>query len=62
MLGAVSPARTDDYCSNTSAALFAVVQSDTDVQCPYKVPLCSGTHESVCNDPGCCKLQDDGTK
>eukprot|EP00973_Karenia_brevis_P042281 5851618-Karenia_brevis.AAC.1 len=61
MLGSVRPTRNDVYFSETSAALSAVVQSNTDVQCLYSVPLCSGTPESVSNDLGCC-IPYDGTK
>eukprot|EP00973_Karenia_brevis_P048470 6727743-Karenia_brevis.AAC.1 len=36
------------WLNNTSAALAAVVQSNTDIQCPYRVPISAETHEAVC--------------
>eukprot|EP00973_Karenia_brevis_P022214 3057198-Karenia_brevis.AAC.1 len=48
MLGAVVPDRTDEHFSNTSAALAAVVQSDTDIQCRYQIPMSAETHEATC--------------
>eukprot|EP00973_Karenia_brevis_P036822 5072889-Karenia_brevis.AAC.1 len=56
MLGAVVPERTDAYFSNASAALAAVVPSNTDIQGPYRLPLTAETHESICEDRACLKI------
>eukprot|EP00973_Karenia_brevis_P057511 7998745-Karenia_brevis.AAC.1 len=53
MLGAVVPERTDEYSSSTSAPLAALVQSNTDIQCPYRIPVSDETHESMCEDGAC---------
>eukprot|EP00973_Karenia_brevis_P020358 2795208-Karenia_brevis.AAC.1 len=50
MLGAVGPERADEYLSDTNAAWAAVVQSNTDIQCPYCIPISAESHESACED------------
>eukprot|EP00973_Karenia_brevis_P050183 6963048-Karenia_brevis.AAC.1 len=48
MASAIPPSRQDEYCSGTSAALTAVMESNTDVQCPYRSPLTKLTHDTEC--------------
>ena len=55
MTGTIAPAREDEYCSGTSAVLASALQSNTDVQCPYRLPLCSATHDPDCKQRGCVK-------
>ena len=53
MSGAIATTREDEYCSGTSPILAAAFQSNTDVQCPYRVPLCDATHETDCPSKAC---------
>ena len=54
-LAKFAPIRQDEYCSGTSAVLASALQSNTDVQCPYRLPLCSATHDPDCKQKGCVK-------
>ena len=53
MSGAITPSRHDEYCSGTSGVVAAVVESNTDVQCPYRVPLTTETHDKDCTATHC---------
>ena len=53
MTGAISPSRHDEYCSGTSAAIAALSESNSDVQCPYRVPLTTETHDPACTMTNC---------
>ena len=53
MSEAITPSRLDEYCSGTSGVLAAVIQSNTDVQCPYRVPLTTHTHDKDCTATTC---------
>ena len=55
MTGTIAPIREDEYCSGTSAVLASILQSNTDVQCPYRLPLCSATHDPDCKQKSCVK-------
>ena len=46
--GSIAPARSEEYCSGTSPALAAIMHCNSDVQCPYNVPLCRATHDPEC--------------
>ena len=51
--GSIAPARSEEYCSGTSPALAAIMHCNSDVQCPYRVPLCSVTHDPECKQKNC---------
>eukprot|EP00973_Karenia_brevis_P020412 2803207-Karenia_brevis.AAC.1 len=53
MTGAIAPLRQDEYCSGTSAAVAAVMESNTDVQCPYRLPLTEHIHDIECTSTNC---------
>ena len=53
MTGAIAPSREDEYCSGTSAAVASVMESNTDVQCPYRLPLTAHTHDTECTAKNC---------
>ena len=56
MTGTIAPMRGDEYCSGTSAVLASALLSNTDVQCPYRLPLCSATHDPECKQKNVCKM------
>eukprot|EP00973_Karenia_brevis_P027776 3828444-Karenia_brevis.AAC.1 len=53
MTGAIAPSRQDEYCSGTSATLASVMESNTDVQRPYRLPLTKHTHNTECTVTKC---------
>ena len=56
MTGAIAPSREDEYCSGTSAALASVMERNTDVQCPYRLPLTAYTHDTECTAKACVSM------
>ena len=55
MLGSISSARTDEWFAPTSAILSCVCRSNTNVQCPYRLPITEATHDPWCQRPHCIK-------
>ena len=45
MLGTIAPIRTDNWFAETSAVLSAIVNANTNMQVPYKIPLTERTHD-----------------
>ena len=48
VLGAVVGRRRCEWFSGTSAILAHLTRSNTNVQCPYRLPINQHTHDSDC--------------
>jgi hypothetical protein len=55
-LGSILGRRQCEYFSSTSALLAEVSRSNSNVQCNYRVPITSVTHDKDCKAPSCTKL------
>ena len=52
-LGSIAGPRRCEYFAQTSAALAALTQSNTNLQCNYRVPLTDTTHDPACKSKKC---------
>ena len=53
MLGAVVGRRRCEWFSGTSAILAHLARSNTNVQCPYRMPINAHTHDPDCHRRSC---------
>ncbi len=60
MLGSIASKRSDPYFAGTAAVLAAATRSNSNVQCPYRLPINESTHDADCTQPKC--LQGADTK
>ena len=58
MLGSIASIRNDAWFASTAAILACVTQSNTNIQCPYRLPINSNTHDSDCQVAGCFREAD----
>ena len=58
MLGSIASIRSDAWFASTAAILAAVTQSNTNIQCPYRLPINNETHDPDCEVPECFKETD----
>ena len=56
MLGAVMGRRQCEWFSGTSAILAHLTRSNTNVQCPYRIPINEHTHDPDCTSKRCANL------
>ena len=56
MLGAVMGRRQCEWFSGTSAILAHLTRSNTNVQCPYRIPINEHTHDPDCTSKKCANL------
>ena len=55
-LGSILGRRRDHWFSSTSALLACVARSNTNVQCNYRIPITTTTHDKDCRAPQCSKM------
>ena len=53
MLGSIASHRNDPWFASTTPLLAALLQSNTNVQCPYRLPINEITHDVDCKFPTC---------
>ena len=53
MLGSIAPERGDPYFAGTPKILAVVTRSNTNLQCPYRLPINRVTHDPDCKRPQC---------
>ena len=56
MLGAVLGRRQCEWFSGTSAILAHLTRSNTNVQCPYRLPINEHTHDPDCDSKKCANM------
>ena len=56
MVGAVVGRRRCEWFSGTSAILAHLTRSNTNVQCPYRLPINQHTHDPDCTRKSCAKM------
>ena len=56
MLGAIASRRRCSYFSATSAILAHLTGSNTNVQCPYRLPINAHTHDPECRRASCLRI------
>ena len=60
MVGSMHGLMNHEYLNDTSSALLAAQQCNSDVQLPYRLPICETTHSSECSSR-CWESCDAGT-
>ena len=58
MLGSIASRRGDAYFASTAAVLAAATRSNSNVQCPYRLPINASTHDADCTQPECLEGSD----
>ena len=58
MLGSIASTRSDAWFASTAAILAAVTHSNTNIQCPYRLPINKDTHDPDCEVKDCFKEAD----
>ena len=53
MLGCIAPGHNEQYFASTSLVLSISTRSNTNVQCPYRLPINRTTHDAFCNLKDC---------
>jgi len=53
MLGKIATIRTDNWMTETSAALAVMTRGNSNVQVPYRVPIIPETHDDTCTNKDC---------
>ena len=53
MLGSIAPVRSESWFASTACILAGVTSSNTNIQCPYRMPINAATHDPDCNAAGC---------